>query len=224
MFDFEQKIFRLSGYLIKWWQKLKILGKFFEGSRRLFREVCYCLYNFVLYCFQNINHKVRSKFPFERIKEETEEHVSFMLKLFKKVIFPLSLFYALAGILLGENVLDSLTLAVILFFYSNFAPDLPAALRRKDSLETSEKRELPWYKKCGLLLFAPIFVYLLFKDWELSSWRTFETFHSFKWLSVYGLFLLTLSLYTYSYPIEIFPPVVYGLLGYLAHLKVDKIW
>lgn len=187
-------------------------------------EIGYCVYNFVLYCFQSINHKIRSRLPIERIKEETQEHVSFMLKLFKKVVFPLSLCYILAGIILGENVSDSLALAVLLFFYSNFAPDLPAILRRKDVSENSKKDELPWYKKCVLLLFAPIFIYLIFKDWDLSSWKTFETFHSFKWLSVYSIFLLLLSLYTYSYPIEIFPPVAFGLLGYLAHLKVDKIW
>lgn len=63
------------------------------------------------------------------------------------------------------------------------------------------------------------------------NWRTAETFHNFKSLIVYGVFLLAVGFFAFiKLPIQVgnvieilvFP--VYGLVGYLTHLKVDKIW
>lgn len=91
-------------------------------------------------------------------------------------------------------------------------------------------RELPWYKKYALLLFAPLLIWVLFSGLQLA-WRTSETFHNFKSLAVYGAFLLALGVLGFgNFPlsvgifIKIFSVPLYGIVGYLAHLKVDRIW
>ncbi|MEM4701336.1 MAG: hypothetical protein QXZ51_04240, partial [Candidatus Bathyarchaeia archaeon] len=63
------------------------------------------------------------------------------------------------------------------------------------------------------------------------NWRTTETFHNFKSLIVYGVFLFAVGFFAFAkFPIQtgniieilVFP--LYGLAGYLTHLKVDKTW
>jgi hypothetical protein len=62
-------------------------------------------------------------------------------------------------------------------------------------------------------------------------WKTIETFHNFKSLSVYGAFLLTLGVFAFGdFPIsvgditEIISLPIYGLAGYFTHLKVDLVF
>lgn len=89
---------------------------------------------------------------------------------------------------------------------------------------------MPWYKKYALLLFAPLLIWILFSGTELK-WQTTDTFHNFKSLTIYGTFLLAAGFFAFvKFPInignltEILSIPLYGVAGYLAHLKVDKIW
>jgi hypothetical protein len=79
---------------------------------------------------------------------------------------------------------------LLVFFYSNFLPDLPSIHRK--GAKNKENEDLPWYKKYALLLFASLLVGVLFSGIRLS-WRTTETYHNFKSLAVYGCFLLILG-------------------------------
>jgi hypothetical protein len=56
------------------------------------------------------------------------------------------------------------------------------------------------------------------------SWRTTETYHNFKSLTVYCVFLFIKFPITLGNFVEILVFPFYGLAGYLTHLKVDKIW
>ena len=187
------------------------------------------LYGFVLHSFRSINRKIRSKLPAWRMEEETLEHVHSSIKVFKWTILPASLLYVLADFyFFGENALGSILWGVLLFFYSNFLPDLPFIYRKKENIEGAE--DLPWYKKYILLLFAPLLVWILFSEIRLR-WKTRETFHDFKSLTVYGVFLLILGFFAFvKFPIsignvtEILSLLFYGVIGYLTHLKIDKIW
>ena len=105
---------------------------------------------------------------------------------------------------------------------------MPFIYRRKKDEEVAE--DLPWYKKYFLLLFAPLLIWILFSGIRLS-WKTRETFHDFKSLTVYGIFLLILGFFAFvKFPtnvgnmFEIISLPLYGIAGYLTHLKVDKIW
>ncbi|MFZ0965408.1 MAG: hypothetical protein WAN82_02130 [Candidatus Bathyarchaeia archaeon] len=163
------------------------------------------------------------------MEEETSEHIHLLIKVFKWAVLPLSLFYVFADFyFFGGNAFDSMLWGILVFFYSNFLPDLPSIYRRKKSNVKTE--DLPWYKKYALLLFAPLLIWFLFSGIQ-PKWKTTETFHDFRSLTIYGAFLLILGFFAFvKFPIEvgniteILSLPLYGVIGYLTHLKVDKIW
>jgi hypothetical protein len=161
--------------------------------------------------------------------EETTEHVQHALKVFIWLVLPLSLVYLLGNqFLFHQNLWGSTLWGIATYFYSNFLPDLPAINRKQK--RDPEDSDIPWYKKYTLLLFAPLFVWLLFSDVRLD-WRTEETYHNFTSLAIYGIFLFAVGLLAFaSLPLTI-PSLLEalflllsGLAGFLTHLKVDKIW
>jgi len=196
--------------------------------RRFLSTLYHVFFNFVLYSFRNINQKIMSKFPVWRMREETTEHVQSCIKIFKWLILPASVLYMLLMFFLfNVNVLGSVLWGLAVFFYSNFLPDLSSIYRGKTS---DGGAVLPWYKRYAILLFAPLLVWILFSGIRLN-WRTTETFHNFKSLIVYGVFLFAVGFFAFAkFPIQtgniieilVFP--LYGLAGYLTHLKVDKTW
>jgi len=202
-------------------------------SRSVSRSLYEDIYGLVLGYFKRVNHKVRAKISLWFMKLETFEHVHLLTKVFKWIVLPSSVLYGCAiFIFFGQNALDSILLANLLFFYSNFLPDLPAIFRRKVYHDARDKfhEELPGYKTYALLLFAPLFIALLFCGKKIK-WRTTETFHNFKSLVVYGAFLFTLGFLVLMVfrvslggIIEVLFVPLFGLLGYLTHLKVDHVF
>jgi len=167
------------------------------------------------------------------MKRETLEHVDSLIKVFKWVVLPASLIYVCANFyFFGENALDSMLLGILIFFYSNFLPDIPSIYRGRKShgdIRVTDE-DLLWDEKYALLLFAPLFIGAFFCGIRLR-WKTTETFHNFKSLTIYVVFLLLVSFFAFGdFPIsigditEILSLPFYGLIGYLTHLKVDKIW
>jgi hypothetical protein len=202
-------------------------------SRTVSRSLYENLYGIVLGYFKRVNRKVRAKISLWFMKIETFEHVHLLTKVFKWIVLPSSVLYGCAMLIFfGQNALDSILLANLLFFYSNFVPDLPAIFRRKVYRDERDAfhEELPLYKTYALLLFAPLFIALLFCGKNIK-WRTTETFHNFKSLAVYGAFLFLLCflvLITFQVSlggiIEVLCIPLFGLLGYLTHLKVDMLF
>ncbi|MBX5329270.1 MAG: hypothetical protein QHH18_08055 [Candidatus Bathyarchaeota archaeon] len=163
------------------------------------------------------------------MNEETAEHVHSAIRVFKTVVLPLSLLYLFTIFYwFQESVIDSMLWGILIFFYSNFLPDLPSIFRRKKNSRKTE--DLPWYKKYALFFFAPLLIWILFSG-IYPKWKTTETFHNFKSLTIYGAFLCLLGFFAFvHFPIqigniiEILSMPLYGIIGYLTHLKVDKIW
>lgn len=188
------------------------------------------LFGFVLHTFKSINRKVRSKLPVWRMEEETLEHIHFLIKVFKWIVLPASLLYVFVDFyFFGENALDSTLWGILIFFYSNFLPDLPS-IYRQERRKNEKTKDLPWYKKYALLLFAPLLIWFLFSGIQLR-WKTTQTFHDFKSLTIYGVFLFILGFFAFvQFPIcigtitKIVSMPIYGVIGYLTHLKADKIW
>ncbi len=186
------------------------------------------LYGFVLAFFKGINHRIGSKLSIWHMEKETYEHVH-LLCIVLCFLLPASLLYVFTDFyLFKENALDSMMWGLLIFFYGNFLPDLPSIYRRKK--EKGEAEDLAWYKKYSLLLFAPFLIWAFYSGIRLS-WRTADTFHNFRSLTVFGGFLFVLSFFAFGdLPIsvgdltEIASLPLYGLIGYLTHLKVDKIW
>lgn len=183
---------------------------------------------FVLNFFESINKKIRSRLPSWRLEEETSEHVHMAIEVFEFIILPFSIVYLFGDLFfLKENVLDSMLWGIVIFFYSNFLPDIASICRR--TKKKTRIRDLPWHKKYSVLLFAPLFVLLLFSNVHLG-WKTTENFHNFRSLTIYGGFLLLLGFVVFgSFQVslgqvtEILVLPFYGAIGYLTHLKVDKI-
>jgi hypothetical protein len=187
------------------------------------------LHSLTLLFFKNVNRKIESRLPVWRMKIETSEHIRLTVKVFKMIILPASFLYVSADLyFLGRNALDSMLWGLLIFFYSSFLPDFPSIFRRKKS--NGKNKDLPWYKKYALLLLAPVIIWLLFSGSQLA-WKTSETFHNFKSLTVYGASLLLLGFLLFAnsplsvgHLTEILSLSLYGVAGYLTHLKVDKIW
>ncbi|UCC58290.1 MAG: hypothetical protein JSW14_08100 [Candidatus Bathyarchaeum sp.] len=167
------------------------------------------------------------------MKVETLEHVHRLTKVFKWIVLPSSILYVCAIFyFFGKNALGSIFVGILLFFYSNFLPDLPAIFRRKVYRDVGDMfyEDLPWHKKYALLLFTPLFIAILLCGVKIK-WETTETFHNFKSLAIYGVFLCVLSfLACAAFPIS-FGGIIealwvpfYGVLGYLTHLKVDLVF
>ena len=121
------------------------------------------------------------------MKEETSEHLRMLSSALRYVILPASVCFVFVGVLSGVNALDSVVWGVLIFIYSNFLPDLPSAFREK--IGEANAARLSWFKKYALLLFAPIFIWLLFTDVTVA-WKTTENFHNFKSLFVFEGFWL----------------------------------
>jgi len=186
------------------------------------------LHGIVLAFFKGINRRIGSKLSVWYMEKETSEHVH-LLCIVLCLLLPASLLYVFTDLyIFEENALDSMLWGLLIFFYSNFLPDLPSIYRRKK--RNGEAKDLIWYKKYALLLFAPLLIWAFYSGIRLS-WKTTETFHNFKSLTVYGAFLFLLSFFAFGdLPIStgdmaeiVFLPL-YGLIGYLTHLKVDKVW
>lgn len=185
------------------------------------------LFSFALGFFKNINSKIRSKLPSWRLIEETSEHVHMTTQVFEVIVLPFSMIY-LAGnlLLLKENALGSTLLGILVFFYSSFLPDL-TSICRKNSEKTATS-DLPWFKKYIILLFAPLLILLLFADVNLN-WKTTDTFHDFKSLTIYEGFLFACGFLVFGgfavslgQVAEMLILPFYGGIGYLTHLKVDQ--
>lgn len=198
-------------------------GKWFLKATS--RVIYNFFFNSILHYFMSVNRKVGSKIAFWYMKCETLEHVDLLIKVFKWVVLPASLFYLFSNFyFFGENALDSMLLGILIFLYSNFLPDLPSIFRRKVNSDVRDT----WYKKYAFLLFAPLFIGALFCGIR-PRWKTAENFHNFKSLTIYEAFIFMLSFLAFSdLPIisivditEILSLPLYAMVGYLTHLKVD---
>lgn len=190
------------------------------------------VYGGVLRCFKSVNRKAGKRLALWSMRLETFQHLYLLTEVFIWGVLPASILYVcLDFCFFGQNALDSMFLGILIFVYSSFLPDLPSIYRRRktygDAGATTE--DLSWYKKYALLLFTPLFIGALFLGIRFK-WKTAETFHNFKSLAVYGAFLLLLGVFAFGdFAIsigditEILSLPIYGLAGYLTHLKVDLI-
>lgn len=181
---------------------------------------------FILGFFRTLNRRAHLKIAFQKIRGETAEHIEHLSSALKKFVLPLSICYLCLGFFLGNNVIDSLVFSILIFIYSHFLPDLLSPFR----ISNREKdRDRPWFKKYALLFLAPLFIFLLWGD-GIPLLRTTEHFHNVRSLGIYSLFLLLLGLIFYgNLPLslgrilEIFSLTLFGSIGYLTHLKVDRV-
>jgi len=200
----------------------------FVGSVEGFLKRCRLSFeNFVLWFFRTLNLNAHLKITLRKIRHETTEHIDYLSSTLKQVVLPLSICYLCLGFFFGNNVVDSLFLGLVIFVYSHFLPDLLSPFRIRNRKE--KNNDGTWVKKYALLFLAPIFVFLLFGD-RMPAFRTVEHFHNIKSFGAYSIFLFLLGLifygnipFSWGRILEVFSLTIFGSIGYITHLKVDKI-
>lgn len=225
------KAFMALSYLICFIVSIVVSYVFYEHPNAIHDMLVLshgALFGVVLEFFKGLNFRIKSKLPVSFMEQETSEHVHLLSMVFCAVL-PASLLYVFADFYyFKENALDSMLLGLLIFLYSNFLPDLPSIYRKKK--DNGKAKNLAGYKKYALLLFAPLLIWAFYSGIRLA-WRTTETFHNFKSATIFGAFLLLMGFFAFGdFPIsigditEVVSLPLYGLTGYLTHLKVDRIW
>ena len=155
---------------------------------------------------------------FKKVNEEFIEHFSFVQWTLKRIILPVAVFYIIMGVIFKVNIFGVLLTSILIFFYSNFLPDI-------DILFKKTKRKYldsPWYEKCAVLFFAPVIFYdiLMGRQRQLYSLNS-RPFHNFKSVVIYGLFLFVVASVFWPDLLRRSVFTLFGMLGYIIHLAVD---
>lgn len=179
------------------------------------------LYGLVLNFFTSLNGHVDTNLTRRYIEQETAAHFQLLVMIFKWLVFPASVLYIFVGFwYLGVNAIDSAFWGLLLFVYSNFLPDLPAVFCRYQN--SQYQQALSGYTRYALLLFTPLFVWLVFSRIPIP-WRSVDTFHNVKAAALYTLCLLGMGMFIFGGGFEACAFPLYGIAGYLTHLRVDQI-
>ncbi len=165
-----------------------------------------------------IAERIPSYIHLNKVEEEIKEHFTFLKWTFKRILLPIITFYVIVGIFLRTNVLGSLIIALLIFLYSNFLPDIDFLMK-----ETKEKEMVSkWYEKYALLFFTPIVVYYILDGRKKPIYTDKgKSFHNFKTALVYGIFLFIVGAILWQESIKMFILPIFGVLGFSFHLMVD---
>ncbi|MBS3051945.1 MAG: hypothetical protein J4428_01050 [Candidatus Aenigmarchaeota archaeon] len=156
------------------------------------------------------------KIPAAKLRSEIAEHFSFIRWVFKRIFLPIALFYIIVGLIFKVWIVDSLFLGFFVFIYSNFLPDI-------DSVFKINAKKDNWYERYLLLFFAPIILFYLFSENSKHLYSSKpKPFHNLSSVVAYGTFLLILGFLFYRNWLEMISLPVFGIVGYLTHLSVDK--
>lgn len=151
--------------------------------------------------------------------KELGEHFGFLKWGSKRIILPLAVFYVGVGLFFGEHVLGSLLMALVVFLYTNFLPDLDAFFPHS----AGKKSEVSAFKKRIALFFAPAVIYYILSrkqaPWDLGRDKPFHNVRSLTELSV---FLLFAGLLLYFSLLKAFFFMLFGACGFFIHLVIDN--
>src|SRR3989344_829232 len=153
------------------------------------------------------------------VVDELAEHSSFLGWGFKRIVLPLAVFYVIIGFLLGEHVLGSLLMGIVIFLYANFLPDLDAFFQ----FTNDKNNEVGMVKKRIALFLAPLVIYYILsrrqKGWDLGKDKPF---HNVGALLEFSVFLLIFGSLLYFSFLKAFFFMVFGFSGYCTHLLIDE--
>ena len=153
------------------------------------------------------------------VVNELAEHSGFLGWSFKRIVFPLAAFYVIIGFLLGEHVLGSLLMGIVVFLYANFLPDLDTFFR----FTNNKSNEVGAVKQRVALFLAPLVIYYILSrrqnSWDLGKDKPF---HNRRALLEFSIFLLCLGSLLYFSALKAFFFMLFGFSGYCIHLIIDE--
>lgn len=164
--------------------------------------------------------RIPSYVDFKKIEDEIKEHFNFLKWAFKRIILPIALFYIIMGIFFFKiNVLGSLVLALLVFLYSNFLPDIDFLMKETKNKKLKSK----WYERYSLLFFAPVIIYYILDGKKKPLYTTRrKSFHNYKTVVTYGIFLFIIGTILWQDNIKMLILPLFGMLGFSFHLIVDE--
>jgi len=156
---------------------------------------------------------------FKKVNKELIEHFGFIQWTLKRILLPIIVFYIIVGFVLNINVFGVLLTSLLIFFYSNFLPDVDILFKKtkRKSLDS------PWYEKCAVLFFAPVILYDIFTNRQrpLYSIKS-RPFHNVQTMLIYGGFLFVVASVFWPDLLRRTIFTFFGMMGYTIHLMVDK--
>lgn len=156
----------------------------------------------------------------KKVIEEIAEHFSIVKWSLKRIILPVAVFYIIIGFFLEEHVLGALFTGFLVFLYTNFLPDLDAFFPHA---EKSKAKKANWLEKRISLFFTPVVIYYILsrklRPWDLGKNKPFHNKQALLEISVF-LFFFGLLIYFSTLKALFF--ALFGALGFLTHLLVDK--
>jgi hypothetical protein len=156
---------------------------------------------------------------FKKMEGEIKEHFTFVSWMFKRIVLPLIVFYVIVSLMLNINIFGPLFIMLLLFLYSNFLPDTDFLIKKT----RDKKKESLWYEKYSLLFFAPVIMYYIIAGRARPLYSTEERcFHNFRTAVIYGIFLFIVGCIFWSETIKRVMLPLFGVLGFIFHLMVDK--
>ncbi|MFA6064211.1 MAG: hypothetical protein WCW44_02325 [archaeon] len=156
----------------------------------------------------------------EKVIDEIKEHFGLLKWSLKRVLFPIAIFYILVGFVLQEHVLGSLALALLVFLYTNFLPDLDAFFSqdKRDSIKAN------WTLRRLSLYFTPaVIYYVLSKKTRPIYLGSSKPFHNTNSLIEITIFLFLAGLVLHFSLLKAVFLALFGLTGYATHLFVDGL-
>ena len=156
---------------------------------------------------------------FSKFESEIKEHFTFVSWMFKRIVIPLAIFYIALGAIFGMNVLGSLLISLLIFFYSNFLPEIDTLIKAVPK----GKKKSTSLQIYFFLFFAPISLYYIIAGRKEALYNSKDRcFHNFKSLVFYGAFLVIIGLVLWTNIIKAIMLMTFGMLGFGFHLFVDK--
>lgn len=154
------------------------------------------------------------------VVDELAEHSGFLGWGFKRIVLPLAAFYVVVGFFLGEHVLGSLLMGIVVFLYANFLPDLDTFFR----FTNNKNNEVGAVKKRIALFLTPLLIYYILsrrgqKNWDLGKDKPF---HNRRALLEFSVFLLFFGSLLYFSLLKAFFFMLFGFCGYCVHLIIDE--
>lgn len=159
----------------------------------------------------------------EKIIREVSEHLGHYKQVILYILFPLTFFYLGMGIFIGQYSGGAAVFALLVSFYASFLPEADLLLAPKTFL-TKKGRAAKTHEKYLVLMFAPLYLYLVaMKKVTPVFTEECKPFHTMRAFLVFSIFIFCIGVVLYASFFKAIFLAVFGAVGYLTHLFVDKM-
>lgn len=159
----------------------------------------------------------------EKIIREVTEHLVHYRRVILYILFPLMFFYLGMGIFIGQYSGGAAIFALLVSFYASFLPEADLLLAPGTFL-AKKGRIAKTHEKYLVLMFVPLYLYLIAaKRVTPIFMEEHKPFHTVRALLVFSIFIFGIGMVLYASFFKAIFLAIFGAVGYLTHLFVDKM-